>query len=218
MSEAPATEGGKKKGGKLPLIIAVVAVLAGGGYFMMGSKKKEPVKEPEPELGEVVAMVPEFVVNLRERQYFLRAEINLQLDKNSKLHLGGDGGGHGGGGPSAEMTALRDAVQQRLSSISVEDIRRPDFQERLRRLIAADANAVLHLVAHHEEEAPAKDEKKDKKSKKKKEEEESAEEHHESYTFANIPMNHEEMDYPEWDSDEGPVLKVYITSFATQRE
>ncbi len=213
MSDAPAPDAGKKKkGGKLPIIIVLAAVMAAGGFFGMKSRPVPVVKEPEAELGAVVPLTPEFVVNLRERNYFLRAEITLQMDKNSKIHLGGGGDGHGGkGGPAPEEIALRDAIQQRLSSMSIEDLKRPNFQQRLRRLIAADANHVLHIVAHVEEDP--KDAKKDKKKEK-----EKKKEHHGPLTFDNVLEHSEDWEFPDWDSDEGPILKVYITSFATQRE
>ena len=66
----------KKKGGKLPIIIALVLVLAGGGFFVMkgkGSKEPPPVK-----LGAVEPLA-EFLVNLRESNSYLRAEIALHL-------------------------------------------------------------------------------------------------------------------------------------------
>jgi flagellar basal body-associated protein FliL len=219
MSDAPAATEGKKKGGKLPMVIILGGMLAAGGYFGMKSKAPAaPVKEPEAELGEVVELTPEFIVNLRERSFFLRTNIALQTDKNAKVHLGGGGGdGHGGkGGPSVEMIAVRDAIQRRLTSISIEDLRKPDFQQRLRRLIAADANAVLALVAHHDEkDGKAHD---TKKSKKKKHEDEHEHVDPAHLNFSNVPMDPADWEHEDWDSDSGPVLKVYITSFATQRE
>lgn len=219
MSEPAGEKKEKKKGGKLPIVIVLGGMLAAGGYFGMQSRApKGPVKEPEPELGEIVDMAPEFVVNLREREYFLRATIAFQMDKNSKVHLGGDGGGHGGGGPSAEMIALRDVITERLSSLSVADLRRPDFYARLRRVLASDANRVLHLVAHHEEAAPAKDEKKSKKGEKDKHEAEAHDEPMPKATLYTVTLDPSKLEYPDWDAEEGPILKVYITSFATQRE
>ncbi len=215
MSEAAAEKKEKKKGGKLPIIIVLGGMLAAGGYFGMQSRApKGPVKEPEPALGALVDMAPEFIVNLREREYFLRASIAYQMDKNSKIHLGGGDDGHGKGGPSPEMIALRDAVTERLSSLSVADLRKPDFYARLRRVLADDANRVLHLVAHVEEEKPAKEEKKPKKGEPK-EEESHAKPKASLYT---VQMDPHKLEHPDWDSEEGPILKVYITSFATQRE
>lgn len=205
MSESgeKAKKGGKKSG-KLLIIGVLGVMLAGGGYFGMASKSKGPEKPKEPELGAMVEMVPEFIVNLRERDVFLRASISFQLDKNTDVHLGADGGGHGGASaPSPEMTALRDAITERLSSLSVSDIRKGDFYDRLRRVLAADANRVLGLLSH---KAPVG--KKDDK-------------HHEppkKLTLNSAGLTTTKLKHPDWDAESGPVLKVYVTSFATQHE
>ncbi len=219
MSDAAAPEtGGKKKGGKLPIILVLGAMLAAGGYFGMQSRAPKGVeKEPEAELGAIVELAPEFIVNLREREYFLRASIAIQLDKHSKLKLGGDAKGKEKG-PSPEMIALRDAVTERLSTLSVTEIRQPDFYTRLRRVLAADANRTLALISHKEEEKSEKESKKSKKDKDKDEDEEEKPKAKVKPTLATVTINPAKLDHPDWDSDEGPVLKVYVTAFATQRE
>lgn len=214
MSDAAPEKAEKKKGGKMPIVIVLGAMLAAGGYFGMQSKGgKGEEKVPDPTLGTVVELEPEFVVNLREREYFLRATVALHVDKYATVKLGGDSKGKKG--PSPEMIAIRDAVSERLSSLSVRDLRRPDFFDRLRRVLAADVNNVLALVSHKKEE-----EKKDDKSKRKKDkdEEEPKDEHKKPVTLDTVEMDPEKLDFPDFDSEEGPVLKVYITGFATQRE
>ena len=222
MSEPAAekVEGKAKKGGSKVIIIAVLGIaLAAGGYFGMASQKKGPEKPKGPELGDMVELTPEFIVNLKERDYFLRASISFQLDKNNKdVHLGGDGGGHGGASaPSPEMTALRDAITERLSTLSVNDIKRSDFYGRLRRVLADDANRVLGLLSHKEEKESEKDDKK----KDKKGDDHGDDHGHAAPVKASlytVIMDPSKLEHPDWDSDSGPILKVYITSFATQRE
>lgn len=212
MSDAPAAEGGKKKGGKMPIVLVLAAVLGAGGYFGMQSRApKEEKSEPEPELGAIVPLDPEFIVNLREREFFLRASIAIQLDKHAKTKLGA-GGDASKGGPAPEMIALRDAVQERLASLSVQDLRRQDFYERLRRLLAYDANKVLKQFDKEEDSGKKRRRRDDE------EDEEKEKKHDKPLSMATVTVDPSKFDYPEFDSEEGPVLKVYITGFATQRE
>ncbi|MBL8059757.1 MAG: flagellar basal body-associated FliL family protein [Chthonomonas sp.] len=212
-AEVKVEEKAKKGGGKMIIIAVLALAMAGGGYFGMASKKG-PEKPKGPELGDMVEMTPEFIVNLREREVFLRASVSFQLDKNNKdVHLGGDGGGHGGASaPSPEMTALRDAITERLSTLSVNDIKRADFYARLRRVLADDANRVLALLSHKEDAAA------DKKGDKKKEDDHGHAEPPKKASLYSVVLDPSKLEHPDWDSDKGPILKVYITSFATQRE
>lgn len=221
MSDAPAAaEGGKKKGGKLPIIIVLALVLGGGGFFAMKSKSsKGPPKPPPLELGAMMPLGDEFIINLHEREYFVRTKVTVQIEKNA--HIGG-GGGHGGGTPD-ELNAMRDAVVARMNSISIEDIGKPNFYSKLKHLLAEDINHQLHILhASAEEESKEKDSKEEKGSKGKKgKEEEPAEPAHTFEGPKPGDLEHvdlSEAEKPEWDSDEGPVLKVFFTDFATMRE
>jgi flagellar basal body-associated protein FliL len=187
MSEAAE---GKKKKGKLPMIIAVVAVLGGGGFFAMKGKG-EPKEEPEISLGEVVP-VGEFLVNSRGGA-FIKAEISLHLAKDAHLDPHGGGGGHG---EKAEPPApVRDAIVSVLSDQRVDVILTLKGKAALKAKIAEAVNHTVHSL-HSEEDEKGKG-KKGKKGK------------------------HDEHEEPEvvdetWDNQEGPVLKVYFTSFAVQ--
>jgi len=216
--QAEGTEAKGKKGkGKLIIVGALCLALAGGGYFGMAASKKGPEKPKGPELGDMVELTPEFIVNLRERDIFLRASISFQLDKNSDVHLGADGGGHGGASaPSPEMTALRDAITERLSSLSVNDLRKGDFYARLRRVLADDANRVLGLLSHDKPDKEGKAEKDHEEGKSEKEE--VAEHHKGKADLTTVTVDPSKLEHPDWDSESGPILKVYITSFATQHE
>ena len=223
MAEAAAPEGGKKKGGKMPMMIVLAVVLAGGGYFgMKASAPKEKPKVPEAALGKMMEMGKEFIVNLREREIFLRTTVVVQLDKYAKV---GPEGGHGKSkGPTPEEIAMRNAVIERLKTISLADLAKPEFDARLRRLLAADINHALHLISHAVEEKPAEEPKK--KTKKEKEEEAAKAakaEAAKAHSTRPMPGDLDKVDLKaveneDWDSDEGPVLRVYFTDFATMRE
>ena len=203
MSEIPVEveEPQKKKGGKLPIIIALVVLLAGGGFFMMkGQGKKEP---PPLKLG-TIEPLEEFLVNLQETNVYLRTEIALHLkDKFTKEEL------------DKSLPAVRDIVNAILRSKSTEDIRTADDVASLKRELVEGINKVLEAAeadAHPVEAPPeatvgtapkigtakgpaAGDPK-----------------------FGAVAKDREKLKapaHPDWDSQTGPVLKLYFTSFAT---
>ncbi|MFN3684638.1 MAG: flagellar basal body-associated protein FliL [Fimbriimonadaceae bacterium] len=89
------------------------------------------------------------------------------------------------------LPAIRDAIILTLTNKTLREVETLDGKRKLKREIAAKVNGLLEGLSH--------DESKKKKRKKSKEDEEETEPEH-----------------PDWDSDEGPVLKVYLTDFATQ--
>lgn len=189
MAEAAPKEGGKKKG-KMPMVIALVLMLVAGGFFGMkmgGGGKKA---EPKIELGEVVPL-GEFLVNLNDGRTFLKTDISVQIAKESHLDDSKGGGEHGA--KAEPPAAVRDAVVSVLSSQSLEQISTPEGKLALKKALA---NAINAVAPKHEEKDG---EKEGKKAKKKSHEEE------------------EEVVDPSWDSQTGPVLKVYFTTFATQQ-
>lgn len=225
MSEAAAApEGGKKKGGKMPMIIVLAAVLGAGGFFGMKSRgPSAPPPIPEPELGTMVSLGDEFIVNLQNREYFVRTKVAVQLDK--KAHMGGGDDGHGGKSDPPELTAFRDIVVIRLNSLTLQDLSKPDFYAKLKYLLAQDMNHAMHMLHAAEDAKKEKEKEKDSKDKKsKKKDEEHAEE--EEHAAAPHPVKPGDIDHvnlsdkenADWDSDEGPVLKVYFNEFATMRE
>lgn len=194
MSEA---KEGAKKGNKLPVIIAIVAVLAAGGYFMSskggGDKEKE---EPEIALGHPEE-VGEFLVNLSDGSTYLSTNITVHCAEGESVVSGGDG--HGGKG--SVSPAVQDAVIQVLTSKRLSDITSTSGKQRLKYELAYAMNHAYHASAHGEED----------KGKKKKKKDEDHEEDHHGLEKDFHPEN------PQWDADEGPVLKIYFTSFTTQR-
>lgn len=201
---------GKKKGGKLPIILVVAVVLMGGGYFMMGKGKGEEKPEKPPvELGAIEDLGGEFLVNLGDKRTFLKCKISVHVAKEGHVSdpAADDGGGHGGGDHTYAMA--RSAVIELLSSKTIEDITAPDGIKFLKREMAA---AINHAV-HHEEEEESTEE--DSKSKKKKKEEDSHGD--DGHGDGHAEIDHEWLDELGWDSEEGPVLKVYFTDFAYQK-
>ncbi|MBL8047590.1 MAG: flagellar basal body-associated FliL family protein [Chthonomonas sp.] len=168
----------------------VALVIGGGGYMKMsgGKKKKE---EPKIELGAVVPLPKEVLVNLREQESYLRTEVSLHLLKGvDAKHF------------EEYFPAIQNAFIMRLSGLDLKDLTTPEDKAALKRVLAKDANDALHVAGFHmpgEEPAEEEDSKDKKKKKKHAEEEEST-----------------EIEYPEFDSDTGPILKIYFTSFATQ--
>ncbi len=52
-----------------------------------------------------------------------------------------------------------------------------------------------------------------------KDEKEGEAEHHKGKAdLTTVTVDPSKLEHPDWDSESGPILKVYITSFATQHE
>ncbi len=189
-----AVEGGKKKKGKLPVIIALVVVLGGGGFFMMkgnGGKEKPKVK-----IGAEVAELGEVLVNLKGGSTYARMNIGLQFVEGFDVaHL------------EKQKAVIRDAIIMVVSARSVGDISSPTGKELLKELIATSINHSLHLL--HPPEASEKAQ-----TEAPKEDAHGAEKNHDDGEDNGVPRA--KRAHPEWDSDEGPVLKVYFSDFVTQ--
>jgi flagellar FliL protein len=188
MSEEP--KEGKKKKGKLPIILVLALLIGGGGFFMMKSKGKAP-KEPEIKLGTIEPLT-EFLVNLKGGSSYLQTEMAFQLKDGYKKEEF-----------DKNMPAIRDAVLSVLSDKSVPEVSTEAAKAKLKREIAAAVNKTLEALE------PPKEEPEKKKKKKKKDEEEVD-------PKKAAEVDPAELEHPEWDSEEGPILKVYFTKFATQ--
>jgi flagellar basal body-associated protein FliL len=198
----------KKKGGKLPIILVAVLVVAGGGFFMMGKKEAPKVEEdPMPKLGAVQKLGDEFLVNLKDGNTYVVAEISVQVEEGGHVTDPAEaaGGEHGGGDPT--FAVARDAINMVLASKTLQDITKKDGMKHLKRELALAMNHALH-AAHPPE--PGKEKKADPKEehKKKKEQEEGkVDEHHEE------AIDNEWLDEIGRDAEEGPVLKVFFDKF-----
>lgn len=183
----------KKKGGKLPIIIALVAVLGGGGFFMMKGKKEDK-KEPEIALGaEEVLMPDEYIVNMADGQTYIRAKIGLRPKKDFKAEM-----------ITKHDAEISDVIVRVLKTTTPEQTVSEKDIKKLKMRIAAGINKIL---AAEEEAAHGGAEKKKKKKKKKTTSDESHEEE---------STDTEELPEEDWDSAEGPILKVFFKTLATQ--
>lgn len=216
MSDKPkAAEGEaapKKKGGKLPIIIALVVVLAGGGFFMM--KGKGPKEPPPIKLGTIEPLEGEFLVNLQEPNIYLRATISLHVkDGYKKEEL------------AKSLDPVRAAIVAILRSKSIREVRSGEGMIKLRKQIVEEVNKILEaaeLAAHPPEKAEDKDAEKG-DAKDEGEKDGAAKDAHAKDAkdgHAKDSEKDKEKDkgpaHPDWDSQTGPVLKLYFTSFATQ--
>ena len=191
--EGEAAAPAPKKKGKLPMIVMLAVLLGAGGFFGMKMRAPKEKKAPEIKLGETLKL-KEFLVNLSDQKTYLRAEITLHLKEGVKIE---EGGATEGGGPP-EMDIIRNAILDVLKSKDARNLQTLDGTRQLRRDIAATINKALNgYDAEKKGESPPKtDEKASKEG---------------TPTTAAAPPKH-----PDWDSDDGPVLKVYFTNFATQ--
>lgn len=199
MSEAK--DSGAKKGGKMPVILAAVIVIAGGGFFMMKKDSGGEKKEPEIKLAHAAEEAGEYLVNLSDGVTYLSTKISVQCADGHSIVSGGDG--HGGGG--SVSPAVQDAIISVLTSKQLGDVSTTAGKLRLKRELAYAMNEAFNAT-HHEEGDSSH-------GKKKKKKDEDEEEHGDSH---GLPKDFEP-ENPDWDADEGPVLKVYFTSFTTQR-
>ena len=185
----------KKKKSKLPIILVLVLVLGGGGFFAMkmrgGSKAK-----PEIKLGkEKPAELKEFLVNLRDQGVYCRTEIALGLAEGAKATA-----------IEEHEAAVRDAINLRITSKSLSDVNTVEGMKQLKRDIAADLNKILAEPKDEKKSDDANADGPDDTSPVKKDAKDTKAE----------PDKAAEPVHPDWDSDTGPVLKVYFNSFATQ--
>lgn len=197
MSDANA-EAPKKKG-KLPIIIILVAVVGGGGFFMKskGAKKEEPAVKLA-KIDQMVELKDEFLVNLAGGQNYLKCKISLLPAATAKK-------------ADIEKFApvILDTINQRLRSTTISFLSQKDGVAILKRQLAQDVNHQLEILMADPEHAKPEAKAPKKRQKQHEEEQEKLEE------ITKLPTP-DEVDHPEWDHDEGPILKIFFTSFATQ--
>ncbi len=194
MSEEP-KEKVKKKGSKLPIIAALVLVAAGGGFFVMKGKGDGKPKEIVIKLSKVhPEPLKEFLVNLRDNGVYLRTEIALHPMDGFDVKKMEENG-----------PAVQDAIIGVLTSKSLEQIRTPTGKKLLKKEIASAVNEILSEGKPEEPKPDPKEKSKEKVVEivKKIEPEATKEKPKER-----VPED--------WDSLDGPILKVYFVSFATQ--
>ena len=196
MSEAAKTEGKKK--GKMPIIMVVVIMLMGGGFFGMKMKGGGAKEKPKIELGEKMVEMEEMLVNLSDVSTFLRFRIAFHFKKGFDESKFKD-----------VNAAIEDAVLGVLKAKSPNDVSSMSKVPGLKREIATRVNAVLAEVLPDPHAKESEDAKGDGK-KAEGHDDEAAEKKTEKTAKPGKPQ------HPEWDSDTGPVLKVYFKAFAIQ--
>ncbi len=198
-------EGGKKKGGKLPIILALVLVLGGGGFFMMKGKGKEKKKEPEIKLAKAeLEMKDEFTINLADGMTYARFKVAF-LPKEGFQAATFD----------AHAGEVADAVLTVIKSTEKDKTLTEAHLTAIKLKIAAKLNKIFKEEKHDEEE----EEDSDKKKKKKKGDDEEEDSHGKKKKSSHDeePDEEDEEEIPEgWHSAKGPILKVFFKSFATQ--
>ena len=205
MSEAAAAAPEPKKGGsKLPIILILGVMLGAGGYFGMKSRAPEvKPRKPEVKLGkEKAAELKEFLVNLAGGNTFCKAEISLGMVEGCDPKL------------IEEHTAtVRDAINLCLKSKTAAQVSTPEGLMRLKRELATEINDALYDFLpdkdkpdehEHKKHLDAKQARLEKAAKDLKDPKDAK------------PAEEEKPDHPEFDSDSGPVLKVYFDSFVTE--
>lgn len=199
MSDTETKEAPKKKS-KLPMIVGVVAILGGGGFFMMKSKGGEKTEKPKTEMGTGDASLMEMeekLYNLADGVTYLRTTLAFQLKKGFEAeHLTKDVNG-----------AIDDAVFMVMSTKRPTDFIGVPKIKLLKKQIAAAVNGALHQM----EESKEKEKDKGKDSEESKEKD--SEKGHEKESKEDTPPK---IEHPDWDSQDGPVLKVYIRALAMQ--
>lgn len=196
-------EGGKKKGGKLPIILALVLVLGGGGFFMMKGKGKEKKKEPEIKLAHAeLEMKDEFTINLADGLTYARFKVAF-LPKEGFEAAKFD----------AHAGEVADAVITVIKTTKKEETLTEAHLTAMKMRIAAKVNKIFHEEKPEEEE---EEDSKDKKKKKKGDDEES-DSHGKAKKSSHDEEPEEEEEIPEgWHAAKGPILKVFFKAFATQ--
>lgn len=219
MAEEATSAAPAKKKSKLPIILVLVLVLGGGGFFAMKMRGGKP--KVEIKLGkEKPAELKEFLINLRDQGVYCRIEVALGLAEGAKPTL-----------IDEHEAAVRDAINLRVMSKRLQDVNTVEGLKQLKRDIASDLNKILAEPKEEKkpDDANADDTKSDDDSSDSKDGKDSKEDKDSKAKAAKAKATKEATDtksaddaapkpptHPDWDSDTGPVLKVYFSSFATQ--
>lgn len=189
----------KGKKGKLPLILMLAVVLGGGGFFMMKGKGGKAAK-PEVKLGKIAKIEEEFLIPLMGQGNYLRTNISFHFKEGFDDHAFVD-----------QIDAVRDAINMKLKSKYLKELESLDDIRALKKELAKEVNELLHHDDHGAEGADA--------AKPADEGKGHGDGHEAEKSKAKgkaKPEAPKEPKHPDWDSQEGPVLKVYFTTFATQ--
>ena len=186
MSEEVKAEAESPKKKKGKLPVLIALVVIFAGGGFFGMKMRGGAKEKPAIKLGAIEPLAEFLVNLAGSTSYIKVEMALHLKDGFKKEE-----------LDKNLPAVRDAIVMRLSSRSLREVNSFAGKERLKRDLATDINSVLEkLSGDHSKEKVEAAKEPDPKSESAKKKEKS--------------------EHPDWDSEEGPVLKLYFTSFATQ--
>lgn len=131
MSEA--AEAPKKKKSPLPVVLALVLVLGGGGFFMTQGKSAPKEDKSVIKLAkEETPLEEEFLVNMADRNTYLRAKITLRFAENFEAHKLEENKG-----------AIEDAIVRVLKTTRPEETVTDQQMFTLKKRIAESINHVL---------------------------------------------------------------------------
>jgi flagellar basal body-associated protein FliL len=184
---APQEAPPKKGGSKLVIIVVAVIMLVTGGF--VGLKMKTNGAKVTKRTGYKVELGTE-ADSILEVHEFL---VNMPFSQDGSKFLRTDisvqtAKGFDKNNLTVYLAPVQDAINQVLCKYTSEEIQQVGFRDKLKREVALAANNAMEAA--------------DPKMRKEREEKEKLE---------GPPIHH-----PEWDSDTGPILKVYYTSFAFQ--
>ncbi|MEQ1823733.1 MAG: flagellar basal body-associated FliL family protein [Fimbriimonadaceae bacterium] len=176
-----------KKKGKLPVILALVVVLFGGGFF--GMKMKGGGKKVEPAIK--LAHGEKAVVEIEEKLYNL-ADRETFMRTTMALH---PKDGYEVAKIAAQLPAIEDAILRVVCDKMPDEV---VGSKNIAKLKVEIAESINHLLEAAEEEHAKEGGKEESKEK---------------------PKEHskdEKPEHPDWDSQTGPILKVYFKALAIQ--
>ncbi len=176
---------GKGKKGKLPLFLVLAIVLLGGGFFGMKASKGGKVEtKPAIELGDHTAIVNLGPFLVNTRDGTMYLKANVLVNLAKGTALF-EAGGHGKGPGIETIAPYVDAIREVLAQQTAESMTSADGERAIKEKIAAAVNEVFHRIEPKPEGKGAKKEE---------------------------PAPTGEPN-PEWHSQTGPVLVVYLTEF-----
>lgn len=176
----------KAKGGPMKMMVPAVALLVVAGGGFFAMKGGSKEEKPKGPELGATASLGELLVNL-DKNMFLQTTIVMQLDANGENPFGGEGGGHGGGeGMDVATVAARDAAFSVLAGRSIDELTNPDKKKELKKELAIEINHALHTLHGASEDGDEKG------------------------------HGDEKVIDETWDSQSGPVLKVFFQDLAWQ--
>lgn len=193
-------------------MVLILGLMLGVGAFLGMKMKGGDAKPKKPEIKmskEKPAELKEFLVNLAGGANYARIEIGLGMVEGSDPKLIED-----------HEAPVRDAINMCLKSKTLAELNAVDGLAKLKRELAATINETLKQFQTDKEKAEDKSDKKDSDSKSDKSKASDSKDDKSKDAAKDKEKDKdkgkEQPEHPEWDSDTGPVLKVYIVNLTTE--